>query len=325
MTRIVKSLLSLVFLLTFSNATMAQGGFGRVQMSSNADTLYLWMETVMLKVSTSDTIDFPVGDYLFDVTAKGFKNRKLRLWVKEGELILTLVLMEEAGKVLRSADRGSYPYLDWGKTLHVETDTDSWIEVNGLFVGTGQWMGLADSGRVELSVKNPYGRSRTMSVWVNSNRLLSVDMHLRMSRREHMINSLIPGLSPYRKQQVVRMVASPLLVGALVQQSISHHLTYLDLRQDYYAARKTYRNAPPAVADEFAAIAQRKADQANDMYRRRNLVYGLTVAGYVLTYLDGIRPGAIGYRQGGMRLDPYLEPNPNGDGLLPAFRFAKSF
>jgi hypothetical protein len=146
-----------------------------------------------------------------------------------------------------------------------------------------------------------------------------------MTRREHILNSVIPGISPYRKQQHVRMVAAPLLVGALIQQSFAHQQRYDELGQEYRDARRTYLNAPPGLADGYAFAAQRKADQVNSMYRRRNLVYGLTVAGYVLTYLDGIRPGAIGYRNGGMRLDPYIQSNPNGDGFLPAFKFAKSF
>lgn len=324
MNRTKESLSVLIFLL-LGTSTYGQVGFGHIKIASKADTLYMQMETVKLKVGTKDTLSFPVGEYVFQLMAKGFRDRTVRFIVKEGELVLVQVNLDATNPILRESDKGSYPYLDWGKSLHLETDSDSRIELNGSDLGIGQWMGLVDTGRVKIKVTHSTGRSLTRMVYVHPNRLHSLDLHLRLTRREHILNSFIPGLSPYRKQQHVRMVAAPVLVGVLIQQSWAHQREYKDLQDEYRDVRNSYRIAPPNLADETARLAKRKADQVNAMYGRRNLMYGLTLASYALTYLDGVRPGPLGYRQGGMRLDPYIQSNPNGDGFLPAFKFAKSF
>jgi hypothetical protein len=150
-------------------------------------------------------------------------------------------------------------------------------------------------------------------------------MHIRMTRNEHLVNSLVPGYSHYRKQQYVRMVAAPAAVLTFIGLSAQAHLTYLTQKSDYDKLRNDYIISVPSQADAAAKRAQLKADEANATLKRRDLFVASTIAAYLISYADGVRPGKIGYRVGGMRLDPYVESNPNGDGFMHGFKLSTSF
>lgn len=315
-----------VFCALFAaTSAYGQSGYGRLVFLTEPDTLYLLMPTTQLKHATTDTLVLPAGDYKFTVVAKGYVDRTVYVYLQDGESRNYFINMNPV--VLRADHfhRSSYAYLEYGKSIHIETDLDSRIEVNGVTVGEADWMMLTVASWVDIKVTHPLGRTRSIRAQTLENRLNSIDLHVRMSRREHLIYSLLPGYSHYRKNQYVRMVAAPVAVAGLLGLSIYTHLDYLSNSDDYEQRRELYLNSPPQFVDYHANLARKAADTVNASYVRRNAFIAATVMAYVASYVDGARAGAIGYRQGGMRLDPYIEANPNGDGFLSGFKLSRDF
>ena len=292
---------------------------------ADPDTLYLQMQTIQLKHATTDTLSLPVGEYQITVIAKGYEDRQAQFIIQPETMSSYVLQMSKVTLRENVRDLSSYPYFEWAKTIHVETDTDSKIEVNGIEIEGSDWMMLAEPGWVEIKVIHRYGRIRTVRAPILENRLNSLDMHVRMTLTEHLVNSLLPGYSHYRKQQYVRMVAAPMALIGVLGLYAHAHVDYLALRDDYVHLRRQYLTAVPSEVDALALRAKQKADEVNSAHQRRNQWLASSLATYVVIFADGVRPGAIGYRKGGMRLDPYVESNPNGDGFLPGFKLSRSF
>lgn len=308
-----------------STSAYGQSGYGRVLFVSEPDTLYFQMQTVQMKHATADTLSLPAGEYVFTVMAKGYADRQAQMIVEAGTMRNYMIPMKTVVKREYTQEVSSLPYFEWAKTIHVETDVDSRIEVNGVELEGTDWMVLADAGWVDVKVAHSLGRTREIRAQIRENRLNSLDMHIRMTRNEHLVNSLLPGYSHYRKQQYVRMVAAPAAVLTFIGLSAQSHLTYLTQKSDYDKLRQDYLRSVPSQADAAAKRAQLKADEANATLKRRDLFVASTIAAYLISYADGVRPGKIGYRVGGMRLDPYVESNPNGDGFMHGFKLSTSF
>ncbi len=312
----------MIFLAT---SAYGQSGYGRVLFVTEPDTLYVQMQTVQMKLATADTLSLPAGEYVFIVMAKGYADKEARMVIQEGTMRNYMLPMKTVVKREYTQEVSSLPYYEWAKTIHVETDLDSKIEVNGVELEGTDWMVLADAGWVNVKVTHPLGRTRQVRAEIRENRLNSLDLHIRMTRKEHLINSLLPGYSHFRKQQYVRMVVAPTAVLAFIGLSAQSHLTYLTQKSEYDKLRRDYFTSVPSQADAAARRAQLKADEANATLKQRDIFVASTIAAYLISYADGVRPGKIGYRVGGMRLDPYVESNPNGDGFMHGFKLSKSF
>jgi hypothetical protein len=261
-----------------------------------------------MKVASNDTLTLEAGFADVRIIKQNYRDVLWTVAVDENKFKTLITSLIPVRKSNRLKKESSYPRLYWEANHFILSDPETDLYIDGMYVGR-EYAVVDTTGSFEVTGVHSSGKTFTTEFNAdNEDPFHFHQNYLRPSRTTSWALSVLPGGSQiYKKQYIKGLAFAAVTIGGLAAATI-YESKYQDKKNEFFLAEFEYLSA---TDHETALRLGTKAEEVYSSYVRlsevRNtLIYGTTLV-WLANIVDGFIAPKIGYRNGGLSIDPYLD------------------
>jgi len=262
----------------------------------------------VLKVAANDTLTLEAGLTDVRIIKQYYRDVNWSVAVDENKfktLIASLIPVRNSSRLKKQS---SYPRLFWEANNFILTDPETDLYIDGIHVGR-EYAVVDTTGSFEVTGVHSSGKKFTEEFNTDDESFFHFhEQYLRPSRTTSWALSILPGGSQiYKKQYLKGLAFAAVTIGGLAAASI-YESKYQDKRNEFFLLEFQYLSEKDQ--EEALRLGFLAEDAHNSSVRlseiRNTLIYGTTLV-WLANIVDGFIAPKIGYRNGGLSIDPYID------------------